>query len=107
MEYQEKDCIFEHEGKKFESGGAFVNEVFLVAYLSKNGILSDWHGLPLGTYRILSTWRTPRSFVSSTMNSVECFVHGVRYVGRSCGVGMVIRAKRSPKQPKEKKLSNG
>jgi len=75
-----------------------VLEQYLVAYLAKDSVLTSWHGDKLGTYRILSTWRTPRSSVSDTMSSVECFVNGVRYVGRSAGVGMVICAKRSPRQ---------
>jgi hypothetical protein len=96
--YIETNCTVEFNGKTFEAGGAVVTDKFITAYLGKAGILQDWHGARIGAYRILSTWRTPRSYVSSTMNSVECFVNGVRYVGRSAGVGMVINAKPSKRQ---------
>lgn len=96
--YVESDCTIEHEGRKFTAGGEVVTDRFITAYLGKNGVLTDWHGEAIGTYRILSTWYTLRSHISSTMNSVECFVNGVRYVGRSAGVGMYINAKRSPRQ---------
>jgi hypothetical protein len=97
-QFIEQDCTFEHNGRKFESGGAVVTDQWLIAYPKKHGILGDWHGNAIGTYRILSTWRTPRSFISSTMSSIECFVFGVRYVGRGAGVGMILRAKRSTRQ---------
>jgi len=35
--YIEQDCTFTHEGK--------------------DGILTDWHGDQIGTYRIVSTWK--------------------------------------------------
>jgi hypothetical protein len=97
MGYVEKDCTIEHEGHKFTSGGAAVTDQWLVAYLSKDGTLTDWHGNKLGTWLVLSSWPI-RSYMSSTMYSVACYVDGVRYVGRSCGIGMVVRAKRSPQQ---------
>ncbi len=59
-----------------------------LGYLGKNGILTDWHGTPIGTYRIVATWRTPRSYVSNTMSQVEARINGVLYTGRSAGVGM-------------------
>lgn len=96
--YIETNCTIEHKGQQFESGGAVVTEQYVVAYLAKDGVITDWHGEPLGTYNILSTWKTPRSYVSSTMHSVECFIQGTRYTGRSAGEGMSIRAKRSTKQ---------
>lgn len=96
--YVEQDCTIEHEGQKFSASGAIVTDKFITAYIGKDGDLTDWHGKQIGRYRIISSWRTPRSFVSSHMHSVECFVNGIRYVGRSSGTGMYIRAKRSPRQ---------
>jgi hypothetical protein len=69
--YVEQDCTFEHEGRKFESGGAIVTEEWIIGYPGKDGRLNDWHGAAIGTYRVMSTWRTPRSFMSSTMSSIE------------------------------------
>ena len=100
MAYVEQDCTIEHQGRKFTAGGAVVTDDYVIGYPDNNGVLSDWHGEYIGTYRILSSWRTPRSFVSDKMYSIECFVNHVRYVGRGAGKGMILRAKRSPKQPR-------
>jgi hypothetical protein len=67
----------------------------LIAYLGKDGVLTDWHGSPLGTYRVTATWRTPRSYVSSTMSQVVARVGAATYKGRSAGVGMSFRGKLS------------
>ncbi len=90
--YVERDCVIEHEGRRFESGGAFVSPAHVIAYLGKNGMLSDWHGRCLGTYRITSTWKI-RSWISRTMHQVEVAVAGVTYTGRSSGVGMIYRGR--------------
>lgn len=91
--YVEKNCTFTHEGQTFEAGGAIVTKGRITAYLGKNGVLTDWHGNALGTYRIVSTWKTPRSFVSSTMHQVHAKVDGQTYTGRSAGVGMVFNGR--------------
>jgi len=95
--YVERDCTFEHAGHTFESGGAVVTEDYIVAYPKANGELGDWHGQTMGTWRVMSSWPI-RSWIGSRMYSIECFVNGVRYVGRGFGVGMSLRAKRSPRQ---------
>jgi hypothetical protein len=92
--YVERNCTVEHDGRKFTAGGAVVTPDAVVAYLGKDGILTDWHGRQLGTYRIVATWRTPRSWVSSTMSQVQATVDGVRYTGRSAGVGMIYHGRR-------------
>ncbi len=93
MKYLETDCVFRHQGRSFESGGAYVTDDRIIAYLGKDGILSDWHGKPLGTYRTVSTWPI-YSFLSSSMSQVEAVVDGIRYTGRSLGEGMLYRGKR-------------
>lgn len=98
MPFVEQDCTFIHEGKSFTSGGAVVTDTRLIAYpdTETSGNLKDWHGNVIGTCRVLSSWRLPlHCWVSSRMFSYECFVDGVRYVGRGCGKGMILRAKRS------------
>jgi hypothetical protein len=95
--YVEQDCTIEHAGQKFSAGGAVVTDKFLTAYLGKEGVLTDWHGSRIGTYRFLSSWPI-RSYITDRMYSVECFVNGQRYVGRGAGVGMSINAKLSPRQ---------
>jgi hypothetical protein len=66
----------------------------IAAYLGKDGQLTDWQGKPIGTYRITSTWKTPRSYVSSTYSQVEAIVNGTKYTGRSAGLNMLYRGKR-------------
>jgi hypothetical protein len=91
--YVERGCVIQHEGRSFEAGGAFVSPAFIIAYLGKDSVLSDWHGRRLGTYRITSTWPI-HSWISRTMHQVEATVAGVTYTGRSCGVGMIYRGRR-------------
>lgn len=95
--YVEQDCSIEHDGRTFVAGGAVVTEQWLITYPAANGILKDWHGHPLGTWRVLSSWRV-RSYIGDQMHSIECRVNGVRYVGRGFGEGMSLRAKRSTRQ---------
>jgi len=91
--YREKNCTINLGGKTFESGGAVVVGNQIIAYLGKNGELTTWHGKKIGTFRIVSTWRTPNSYVSSKMHQVEATVKGRVYTGRSAGVGMIFKGK--------------
>jgi hypothetical protein len=92
--YIEKDCVIEHAGCKFESGGCVVTTDKIVAYLGKEGKLTTWSGQIIGTYKITSTWKTPRSAYSSTRNQVYALVDGIGYQGQSDGIGMVFMGKR-------------
>ena len=92
--FVETDCKITHEGRTYEAGGAVVTPDRIVAYPGKAGVLNDWHGNPIGTYRIVATWKTPRSYVSSTMHQIEACVAGVTYTGRGAGEGMIFIGKR-------------
>lgn len=92
--YVEQDCTVEHEGRKFTNGGAVVTPDFIIAYPGKDGVLKDWHGNVLGTWRAVATWNTPRSYVSSTMSQIEARVGGLIYTGRGAGEGMVFKGRR-------------
>ena len=92
--YVETKCVFTHEGRSYESGGAIVTPDRIIAYLCKDHQLNDWHGNKLGTYRITSTWKTPRSYVSDVMHQVYAKVDGVTYTGRSAGEGMIFTGRR-------------
>jgi hypothetical protein len=83
--------LMEEYGAKYRSSGA---PDFIIAYPCANGVLGDFHGNPIGTWRAVSTWRTPRSFYSGTMSQIEAVVNGVRYTGRGAGEGMVYKGKR-------------
>ena len=91
----EQDCTITHEGRSFTADGAVVTDARLIAYLGKDGVLTDWHGNQIGTYRTVSTWKTPHSFLSSTMSAVHARVDGKTYKGRSAGEGMLFRGKLS------------
>jgi hypothetical protein len=97
--YVETGCTIVHNGKAYTAGGAVVSRQSVVAYLANNGVLTDWQGKALGTYRVTGKWKTPRSYVSSDMWQVEATVAGIVYTGRSAGIGMVYSGKAKSKQP--------
>jgi len=97
MLYVEKDCCFEHEGRKFCSGGAVVTPKHCIAYPGKDGVLNDWHGKPVGTWRSVASWPI-NSWIGSTMHQIEARVDGVLYTGRGFGEGMLYRGKRKAGQ---------
>ena len=86
--------IFEHNGQEYTALGSVIGENHMTAYLGKDGQLTMWNGDVIGTYHISSTWKTPRSFVSSTMHQVYAVVNGVTYTGRSAGEGMLFRGRK-------------
>lgn len=109
--YVETDCTIEHDGRKFEAGGAVVTPHRIVAYIGKDrrdgmGIdrevgsgrdLTDWHGNVIGTVRLTSSWRV-NSFLGPRMYQAYAKVDGVWYTGRTFGEGMSFAGKRCAKQ---------
>ena len=95
--YIETDCTITHNDQSFTAGGAIITDNHIVAYLGAHGVLTDWHGKPLGRYHIVSTWRTPRSYISGVMHAVHATVNGKLYKGRSAGEGMSFMGKLSHK----------
>ncbi|KKM55805.1 hypothetical protein LCGC14_1552240 [marine sediment metagenome] len=93
MKYLEQDCVFVSAGQSFESGGAFVSPVYVIAYLGKDNVLTDWHGARLGTYHVTASWPI-NSYLSSHMNQVYARIDGITYTGRSAGEGMLFKGKR-------------
>ncbi len=93
--YIERDCCFEHKGRKFCSGGAIVTPDVIVAYPAKDGVLTDWHGEEIGRWKNVASWRpSSSSWIGSIMYQIEARVDGVLYTGRGFGVGMIYRGKR-------------
>ncbi len=91
--------VVSHQGKDYVASGYTRDHAHLVAYLGKDGNLTKWDGTVIGSYRIVSTWKTPRSYVSSTMHQVEAtLADSSVWTGRSAGVGMSYSAK--PKRTK-------
>ena len=70
----------------------------ITGYLGENGILTNWLGNQIGTYKITATWKTPKSYVSSTYHQVYAKVDGVTYTGRSAGINMLFKGKKVTKQ---------
>ena len=99
MTYVETDCTIEHEGRKFTSGGAVVTDAYLIAYPNKDGILQDWHGKQIGTYRVISSrpavFFGHRSCWGSTYYFMRATVDGKCYSLRGFGVGMIAKGKRT------------
>lgn len=96
-EFIEQNCTITLAGKSFSAGGASVVGNRIVAYLGKSD-LENWHGGQIGSYRIVSSWKTPNSWVSSSMHQVVARLDGVYYTGRSAGVGMAFTGRRKAKQ---------
>lgn len=99
MNYIEKDCTIEHEGRKFTSGGAVATDDYLIAYPSKDGVLKDWHGNVLGRYRVISSrpavFFGHRSWVGSRYFYMRAtLADGRRYSLRGFGKGMIAKGKR-------------
>jgi peptidoglycan hydrolase-like amidase len=61
---------------------------FKKEFVGATGALQSFTGKTLGTCRIVSMWRTPRSWVSSHMFQIEATIDGVTYTGRGAGSGM-------------------
>ena len=93
LPFVEKDCTIEFQGKKFEAGGAFVSETHIIAYPGKNGVLNDWHGNAIGTWKSVRSWKV-RSYVGTTMHQIEATVKNTVYTGRGFGEGMIYKGKR-------------
>jgi hypothetical protein len=96
--FVEADCTVTLGGKEFTAGGAEVTDDHCIAYLGKDWELHSWHGEVIGSYRVIRSWRTPNSYVSSRMCQVEAVVNGIVYTGRSAGQGMIFKGKRKAGQ---------
>ena len=99
QDYIEQDCTFTHNGKSFTSGGAIVTPSYLMAYPSKGGMLTDWHGNAIGTYSIIGTrpavFFGRRSWQGSTYYYMRAHLHdGSTYSLRGFGIGMLAMGKR-------------
>ena len=86
---------FDFQGKTYHARGAFVDDLRCVGYLGEDGKLYACNGKTLGTYRIIATWRMPRTcFISPYQYQVEAKVDGMTYTGRSFGKGMIFKGRR-------------
>ena len=98
LPYIEKDCTFNHEGHTYTSGGALVTPERIVAYPAKDGVLRNWHGHQIGTYRIVNKQRAiffgRRSWQGSHYYYMRARVGDVMYSLRGFGEGMVATGKR-------------
>lgn len=98
MTYTERNCTIEYAGRQFTASGAVVTPGYLLAYPADGGILTDWHGAPIGTWRTISTrpaiFFGRRSWIGPTYYYMRATVDGVTYSLRGFGVGMVARGRR-------------
>jgi hypothetical protein len=107
MIYVEQNCAIEHQGRKFESGGAFYDGQRAVGYVGKrkdsdkhwSGAyhLTNWHGCSIGHCYLAKRWRV-RSYVGSYMYQIYAWIEGVKYTGRGFGESMSVNLKRCAKQ---------
>ena len=89
--------IVEHEGREFSAGGAVVDEYAIVGYFGSTGdTFTDWQGNTIGHYVILSTWKTPRSWLSDRqVSALVTLRDGRKYIVRGGGNGMLARGRRA------------
>lgn len=90
----EADCGFEFRGKRYEANGAMITPHWVIGYMSSDLTkLLSWKGVELGNARVVTSWRTPSSYVSDRYYQIEVTVNGVVYTGRSAGAGMLYKGK--------------
>ena len=91
--YIETDCTVTHNGHSFTAGGAVVTNDRLIAYPAENGILQDWHGNAIGTWRTISarpaTFFGRHSWQGSRYYFMRAVVNGRAYSLRGFGPGMI------------------
>ncbi len=106
--YIEAECTISHGGRKFESGGAFVSDQYVVGYVADlseagnrsgrlwhpSGRITNWHGdQTLGEITRATCWPI-RSYMSDRMWQLTARINGIYYTGRSSGNGMVWKGKK-------------
>lgn len=87
--------IFVHEGREFAARGATVTAEYATAYPGDGGILKDWSGAAIGTWRKVASWfvADPRGYSRTAMYQIEAVIDGRTYTGRGQGLGMLWRGK--------------
>jgi len=95
--YVEPNCTITHDGQEYQSGGAFVSDTYLIAYPAAGGVLRDWHGNQLGTWRPISSrkavWFGRRSYQGDRYYYMHATVNGRQYSLRGYGINMVARGR--------------
>lgn len=90
-------CTITHQGKLVIAGGAVVTDKYLIAYPDAKGVLKDWHGNQIGTYRVISSrpaiFFGRQSWIGSTYYYMRATVNGIQYSLRGFGEGMVAQGK--------------
>ena len=95
MRFVETNCTFEHKGKTFEAGGAFLADNVGLVYVREiplcggklRGLeVTDWHGNALGTASVRSTWnRYTRYGERNRWTAYRVHLHdGSIWHGRHC-----------------------
>ncbi len=99
MKVNEKNSVFEFQGKKFTNKGAYVDKIFAHVYIINKdggGIATTWDGKFLAHVQVVSEWKTRSKFFGYLRwRSVRFTIDGITYSGRYCyDNGQLVRAKR-------------
>ena len=85
-------------GREHAALGSSVTDTHAVGYLDKRDgqlVIASWDGTQvLGPATITRTWRTPRSFMSSSMSQVTATIDGTRYTGRCADLSMLWKGRK-------------
>jgi hypothetical protein len=85
---------FAFAGVTYTAGGAYVLDTRAGGYMSEDmKAITKGDGMRLGSARIVASWATPKSYVSSRQYQVECVINGVLYTGRTGGGSLLWRGK--------------
>ncbi len=86
-------------GRDFTNMGSVVDHEngFVVCYPDKDGHVTTWNGVVLGTASLVRKWK---QFVPFACHRVEiyawsCVIDGRKYHGRNSGPGMLLRLRAS------------
>ena len=92
MEYVEKDCTFEVQGKRFTSGGAVVTDQRALVYaFEREGKVGTWQGDQKVPAYFGNTWR---GNMGDTRQAVTFTWEGKRYAGIYYkSAGDIVRAR--------------
>lgn len=92
--YIEQDCIFEHEGHKYEAGGAYITDEFVIGYMNSDMTkINTWHGeLITDNVKITSSWRMPwNCWISERQYQIKALINGKWFTGRTMGGQMIVK----------------
>jgi hypothetical protein len=90
----EKNCCMTYEKKKFCSGGAYISEPYIIAYLSNDGKrITNWDGSEILAYETAILKLSERLTTYGKGYYIRFIYKGKIYSGFCIGEGGIIHAR--------------